>query len=135
MIGLKTIQVRKNKGVFMTKQSEVLLEAIVRGADDRLATDIVALDVANTTPMADYFVIMSGRNDRQVKAIVDAVEEAIEEAGFSVKGIEGKDGNRWILIDAFDVIVHVFTSEERGFYNLEKMWAEAPEVNIEAWIS
>lgn len=119
----------------MTKKSEVLLEAIVRGADDRLATDIVALEVANTTPMADYFVIMSGRNDRQVKAIVDAVEDAIEETGFSVKGIEGKDGNRWILIDAFDVIVHVFTSEERGFYNLEKMWAEAPLVNVEEWIS
>ncbi|OYW67491.1 MAG: ribosome silencing factor [Aerococcus viridans] len=119
----------------MTKKSEVLLEAIVRGADDRLAQDIVALDVANVTPVADYFVMMSGRNDRQVKAIVDAVEEAIEEAGFEVKGIEGKDGNRWILIDAYDVIVHVFTSEERGFYNLEKMWAEAPLVNVEEWIS
>ncbi|MGY0836003.1 ribosome silencing factor [Aerococcus urinaeequi] len=119
----------------MTKKSEVLLEAIVRGADDRLATDIVALDVANITPMADYFVIMSGRNDRQVKAIVEAVEEAIEEADFKVKGIEGQDGNRWILIDAFDVIIHVFTTEERGFYNLEKMWSEAPLVNIEEWIS
>lgn len=119
----------------MTKQSEVLLEAVVRGADDRLAQDIVALDVANVTPVADYFVVMSGRNDRQVKAIVDAVEEAIEENGFKVKGIEGKDGNRWILVDAYDVIVHVFTAEERGFYNLEKMWAEAPLVNVESWLS
>lgn len=118
----------------MTKKSETLLEAIVRGADDRLAKDIVALDVANVTPIADYFVMMSGRNDRQVKAIVEAVEEAIEENGFEVKGIEGKDGNRWILVDAYDVVVHVFTEDERGFYNLEKMWAEAPMVNVEAWI-
>lgn len=117
-----------------TKLNDQLLEIIVKAADDKLATDITALDVHQLTPLADYFVVMSGNNERQVKAIIDSIEEAVEDNQYPIRGIEGKDGTRWILIDCYDVIVHVFLYSEREYYNLEKMWVDAPLVNLNEWI-
>ncbi|MCZ0717723.1 ribosome silencing factor [Aerococcus kribbianus] len=111
-----------------------LLKTIVLAAEDKLAHDIVALDVHNLTPLTDYFVVMSGNNERQVKAIVDSIYEGVEEADFAIRNVEGKEGTRWILIDCYDVVVHVFLYSEREYYNLEKMWVDAPLVNIEEWI-
>lgn len=112
--------------------SEKLLELIVKAGDDRLGEDIVALDVRGLTTLADYFVLMNGRNQRQVKALVEAVDEAISKAGYPIKGIEGKSGNDWILVDAEDVIVHIFTKDAREMFNLEKLWNDAPLVNVSA---
>lgn len=117
------------------KNSKELLEVIVKAADDKIATDIVALDVTKVSPLADYFVIMSGKNERQVQAIVEAIDDEVHKNGFSVKNIEGKDGVKWILIDCYDVIAHVFLYSERSYYNLEKLWSDAPMVDITEWIA
>ena len=115
----------------MTEQtSKKLLQVVLDACEDKLAQEVVALDVANLTPVADYFVITHGKNEKQVQAIVDAVEEAVEKEGFEVRSIEGKDGGKWILMDLNDVIVHVFYYADREFYNLEKLWSYAPIVNI-----
>ncbi|MCQ9210069.1 ribosome silencing factor [Granulicatella seriolae] len=114
----------------MTKSSQELLQIVIAAADDKLAQEIVALDVRNLTPMADYFVIAHARNEKQMEAIVDEIEKVVEENGYTVKSIEGKDSGRWILVDLTDVIVHIFYYSERGFYNLEKLWSDAPIVNV-----
>lgn len=116
------------------KDSKQLLEVVVKACDSKRAEDILALDVSEVSLLADYFVICNGSSDRQLKAIVDAVDEDVEKAGFTVKRIEGKDGGKWILVDLGDVVVHVFSSSERAFYNLEKLWRDAPLVDITDWI-
>lgn len=119
----------------MTKTSLEKLEIIVRAADDRMAQDIMALEVTNLTPLADYFVITHARNEKQLDAVVQSIIEAADENEIEVKQIEGKDGGKWVLIDLIDVVVHVFYYSERTHYNLEKIWQDAPLVDISAWIS
>lgn len=119
----------------MTKTNLEKLEVIVRAADDRMAQDIMALDVREVTPLADYFVIMHARNERQMDAVVDSVLEVAAKNEIEVKQVEGKDGGRWVLIDLIDIIVHVFYYSERSHYNLEKIWQDAPLVDISAWVS
>lgn len=118
----------------MTKTNLEKLEVIVRAADDRMAQDIMALDVREVTPLADYFVIMHARNERQMDAVVDSVLEAAAKNEIEVKQVEGKDGGRWVLIDLIDIIVHVFYYSERSHYNLEKIWQDAPLVDISTWV-
>lgn len=114
----------------MEHTSKKLLQVVLDACEDKLAQEVVALDVASLTPVAEYFVITHGKNEKQVQAIVDAIEEAVEKEGFEVRSIEGKDGAKWILMDLNDVIVHVFYYADREFYNLEKLWSDAPIVNI-----
>lgn len=111
-----------------------MLEIAVRAADSKHAEDILALDVQDISLLADYFVICSGNSERQIQAIVDEIIEKEEEAQGEVKRIEGKDGGKWVLIDLGDVIVHVFSNSEREFYNLEKLWSDAPLVDLTEWI-
>lgn len=122
------------KGGFMT---DILkkVETLVRAADDRLASDIEVLEVKDLTPLADYFVVMSAKNDRQLDAIVQAVTEAADENKIDIKDIEGKRSGRWILIDCYDIVIHVFNYEERSHYNLENIWKDAPTINIEEWLT
>jgi ribosome-associated protein len=108
---------------------------VVKAADQKRAEEIVALDVRKVSLLADYFVICHGNSERQIKAIVDAVVEEAEKNGVTVRRIEGREGAKWILIDLGDVIVHVFTGPERTFYNLEKLWSDAPMVNVSKWIT
>lgn len=115
--------------------SKQLLATVVRAADGKRAEQIVALDVQNVSLLADYFVIMQGNSERQVKAIADSIDEAVTEAGGTIKNVEGKDGASWILLDLGDVVVHVFQEETRQFYNLEKLWADAERVDISAWVN
>ena len=114
--------------------SKELLKVVVEAADSKRAEDIVALDVQGISLLADYFVIMQANSERQVKAIADIIEEKVEEAGFEVRNVEGKDGANWILLDLGDVVVHVFKTETRQFYNLEKLWSDAPLADIDDWI-
>ncbi|GAA2900426.1 ribosome silencing factor [Enterococcus pseudoavium] len=111
-----------------------MLEIAVKAADAKRAVDIVALNVSEVSLLADYFLICSANSDRQINAIVDEIMDKEEEAKVEVKRVEGKDGGKWVLIDLGDVIVHVFSNSEREFYNLEKLWSDAPLENIEAWI-
>ncbi|WP_047770550.1 ribosome silencing factor [Limosilactobacillus panis] len=111
-----------------------LLEMVVKAADGRRAEDITTLQVDQISPMADYFVIMTGGSDRQVQAIANAIIEKAHENQVEIGSVEGKNHAKWVLIDLGDVVVHVFREETRHFYNLEKLWSEAPLVNLDKWI-
>ena len=115
--------------------SKQVLEMVVKAADGRRAEDITALKVDEISPMADYFVIMTGGSDRQVQAIANAVIEKAHETGVTIGIVEGKNHAKWVLIDLGDVVVHVFREETRQFYNLEKLWSQAPLVNLSEWVS
>jgi ribosome-associated protein len=102
--------------------SEALLERVLVSLDDDKAEDIVPIDLRGRSSVADYMVVCSGRSSRQVAAIAEKLVDRLkEEFGRSCK-IEGKEQGDWVLIDAGDVIVHVFRPEVREFYQLEKMW-------------
>ncbi len=110
-------------------KSKEILEIAIKAGDDKRAEDIVALDMRNVSLLADYFVIMDAGSERQVLAVVEEIEKQVEALG--IEGhVEGKKGSKWILIDFKDVVVHVFLKEEREFYNLEKLWSDAPMVDI-----
>ncbi|QZT33415.1 ribosome silencing factor [Caldalkalibacillus thermarum TA2.A1] len=111
-------------------KTQDLLKAVVDSAEDKKAQDIVVLDIRGLSVVADYFVICHGNSETQVQAIAEAVREKAEEMGLNLKPLEGFEQARWVLIDLGDVIVHVFHREEREFYNLEKIWADAPRL---AW--
>lgn len=119
----------------MKIDSQQILQIAVQAADAKGAQNIVALDMQEVSLLADYFVISSGRNDRQIQAIVDAVIEEEEKAQVEVRRVEGKDSAKWTLIDLNGVIVHIFNEEEREFYQLEKLWSDAPAVDLSDWIT
>jgi len=101
-----------------------------RAAAEKNGIDILVLEVGDLTAVTDFFVIASGRTDRQVRAIGEAVEEALRAKDERPARREGVQHNRWLLLDYIDVVVHVFTEEERAYYELERLWRDAPVV---AW--
>jgi ribosome-associated protein len=105
-----------------------LAHRIVDVASDKKAVDIVMLRTAELTTLADYFVIASGRSDRQVHALGKAIVDELRDEGVKPLGIEGKGGARWVLIDYGSVIVHLFAPEEREYYGLERLWSKAVQV-------
>ncbi|KKK33129.1 ribosomal silencing factor RsfS [Mesobacillus campisalis] len=112
-----------------------LLQTAVKAADDKKAEDILVLNMKGISLVADYFLICHGNSDKQVQAIAREIKEKADENGFEVKRIEGFDAARWILIDLGDVVAHVFHREERGYYNLERLWGDAPLENIDSELS
>lgn len=115
----------------VTKSSEEILEFVIKTADDRQAEDIVALDVQGISILADYFVIMNGSSSRQNRAIMNALISDAEKNGIEIQKVEGRESTSWTLIDFNDVIVHIFSKEDREFYNLEKLWSDAALVNVD----
>lgn len=100
-----------------------------QAADSKKASDPVILDLANLLTITDAFVIVSGANDRQVKAIAEEIEQQVKDSGGpSPIRVEGLDEARWVLIDYSDFVVHVFLEEVRDFYNLERLWGDAPRI-------
>lgn len=107
--------------------SDALLAHIVHWLDEAKAEDVVTIDLKGKSSIGDYMVIASGRSDRHVGAIADQIQRKLKEHGFGRVRVEGTEACDWVLIDAIDIIVHVFRPEVREFYNLEKMWsAERP---------
>ncbi|HSJ00203.1 MAG TPA: ribosome silencing factor [Patescibacteria group bacterium] len=105
-----------------------LAHRIVEIASDKKGSDIVMLRTAELTTMADFFVICSGRSDRQVQALAGAIVDELRDDGIRPLGIEGKASARWVLLDFGSVIVHVFAPEEREYYGLERLWSKAAQV-------
>jgi len=105
-------------------------QRIVDAALDRKAEKPVALDVREVSSFADTFVILSGRSDRQVRAIVDHIAHVMKQAGERALGIEGLEEGRWVLMDYGDVIVHVFDPETRSHFDLERLWSDAPPLPL-----
>lgn len=105
-----------------------MLKTILKSLEDDKAEDIVAIDLSNKTPMADYMVVASGRSGRHVGAVADHLLRRLKEEGYGLARVEGMNQGDWVLIDAGDIVIHVFRPEVREFYRLEKMWAaDIPE--------
>jgi ribosome-associated protein len=106
---------------------EEIATAVAQFASDRKALDVVTLDLREMIGYTDYFVICTGRTERQTKAIHDAIYTGMKSLhGMLPERVEGLPGARWILMDYLDVVVHVFTPETREYYRLEQLWGEAP---------
>ena len=104
----------------------------VEAAEDKRAADLVVLDLRKAAGFTDYFLICSGGNRRQVRAIADAVIEALTADGASPAHMEGYEQSEWVLLDYFDFVVHIFAPDTRLFYGLERLWGNAERVNIPA---
>ncbi|MEH7124066.1 ribosome silencing factor [Bacillus sp. JJ1532] len=113
------------------KEKELLLTA-VKAADDKRAEDIIVLNMKGISLIADYFLICHGNSDKQVQAIAREMKEKAEEKEYTVKRIEGFDEARWILVDLGDVVAHIFHRDERSYYNLERLWGDAPIENVQS---
>lgn len=110
--------------------SKDMLKVIIDALQDKKAEDIRVIDISNVSVIADYFVIASGSNTNQIQAMVDNVEEEMFKAGFDNPKVEGYNTASWILLDYKDVIVHVFSEDDRVFYNIERIWRDGKEVDI-----
>ena len=104
------------------------IEAAVGAAEDKKAMDLVVLDLRKTGGFTDYFVLCSGGNARQLRAIADGVLDALASQGVKPAHVEGYDRTDWILLDYFDFVVHVFSQETRMFYGLERLWGNAERI-------
>ncbi|MDF2607113.1 MAG: ribosomal silencing factor RsfS [Bacillales bacterium] len=96
--------------------------------DSKKAESIVCLKMQGISVISDYFIICHGNNEKQVQAIAKEVKSKAEEAKANIKRIEGYDEAKWVLVDIGDVVVHVFNKDERVYYNLEKLWGDAPQI-------
>ena len=113
-----------------SQNARELVQAAAEAADDKQAFDPVALDVSSVLPFADAFLLLSGRNERQVSAIADAVEDRLHELGTRRIRREGAREGRWVLLDFGDLVVHVFHEEERLYYSLERLWSDCPVIPV-----
>ncbi len=118
------------KGWAIQLDSLDYLLVAAEAASDKKAENIVALDVAELLVVTDSFLICTGRTDRQVRTIADEIELKVKQAGLPPMGIEGHAEGRWVLIDFGDLVAHVFQPEEREFYRLERLWADAPRIGL-----
>lgn len=106
------------------------VKAACRALADKKAYDIKILNVGEVSAIADYFIIANGTNPSQIGAMVDGVDEAMVKNGLQAKSIEGQHNSSWILMDYGDIIVHIFSKEDREFYNLERIWADCSETIV-----
>src|ERR1700749_4227236 len=117
----------------MTATSEAIEMATVaaRAAANKLADDVVVIDVSGQLVITDCFVIASANNDRQVNAIVDEVEEKMRAAGYKPARREGAREGRWVLLDYVDIVVHIQHQDERNFFALDRLWCDCPMVAVD----
>ncbi|WP_426718523.1 ribosome silencing factor [Corynebacterium auriscanis] len=102
-----------------------------RAAADKLAEDILVIDVSERLAITDCFVIASGDNERQVNAIIDEVEDQLHDEGFKPTRREGRGEGRWVLLDYGDIVVHIQRRDEREFYALDRLWRDAPQIEVD----
>ncbi len=114
-----------------TDQALRFTRIAAQAAANKLAKDIVAFDVSDALAITDVFLIASAGNERQVGAIVDAIEEALLKIGVRPARLEGERENRWVLMDYLDLVVHVQHTEERTLYSLERLWRDCPRIDLE----
>lgn len=105
-----------------------MMEIAANALDEKKAIDIRIIDISNVSLVADYFVIAAASNQNQMGALVKAVDEKLTKTGYSLKSQEGNMYSSWILLDYTDIIVHIFTEEDREFYDLEKLWQDGTEI-------
>ncbi|MEA0555011.1 ribosome silencing factor [Lysinibacillus irui] len=110
--------------------TSTLLQAAYKAIDDKHGEDIVVLNMQGISLLADYFIIAHGNSDRQVQAIARELQDIAEKEGYEIRRIEGFDAARWVLVDLGDVVAHVFHKDERAYYNLERLWGDAPQLDM-----
>jgi ribosome-associated protein len=113
-----------------TRALPTQVEHAIRAAEDKQAIELVVLDLRKAAGFTDYFLICSGTNPRQIRAIADAVMDTLGADGTKPAHVEGYDRSEWILLDYFDFIVHVFAPETRLFYGLERLWGSAERIEL-----
>ena len=113
-----------------TDRAVELVTIAASAAADKLATDIIAYDVSEQLVITDAFLLCAGSNDRQVRAVVDEIEEKLQRAGAKPARREGEREGRWVLLDYIDVVIHVQHAEERVFYALERLWKDCPQIEL-----
>jgi ribosome-associated protein len=116
--------------VTATNRAVELVEIAAAAAADKLASDIIAYDVSEQLVITDAFLLCSASNDRQVRAIVDEIEEKLARAGVKPARREGEREMRWVLLDYIDVVIHVQHAEERVYYSLERLWKDCPVIPL-----
>jgi ribosome-associated protein len=127
---LPSVETRKDPFRLTSLEQARLIAGL---AQEKLAEDVVILDLRPVTVYTDFFVLCSGRNPRQTKAIVDEVRERLkQEYKLRPRSVEGQRQGDWILVDYLDVVLHVFTPETRGYYGLEELWGDMPSVELDA---
>ena len=114
----------------MSKTSLEFVEKAVRILDAKKAEDIVVLDIRELTSIGDFFIIASGNNTTLVKTLAEELEEKFSQEGIKPRRVEGTSSSMWILMDYADVVVHLFYNETRDFYCLERLWADAPKLQL-----
>ena len=114
-----------------TESSIATARHAARAASEKLADDIVALDVSERLALADVFLIASAPSERQVNAIVDGIEEELTKFGLKPTRREGRSGGRWVLLDYSNIVIHVQHEEDRVFYALERLWKDCPVVDLQ----
>ena len=107
-----------------------LAKIAVTALEDRKAEDVTVIDISEISPIADYFIIANGTNQNQLQAMRDAADEALYKAGVKVQQVEGNQNSTWILMDYNDIIVHIFSKEDRLFYDLERMWTDGKQIDV-----
>jgi ribosome-associated protein len=116
--------------VAATDHALTLIRSAAEAASDKLASDIVAFDVSEQLVITDAFLVCSAPNDRQVKAIVDEIEDRLLRVGAKPVRREGERDGRWVLLDYADIVVHVQHEDERAFYGLERLWRDCPLITL-----
>lgn len=107
-----------------------IVKKAVAALEDKKAEDITVIDIAGVSAVADYFIIANGSNQNQLTAMQDAVDEALYKEGLHVKQVEGNSKSTWILMDYQDIIVHLFSKEDRLFYDLERIWRDGKVIDM-----
>lgn len=115
-----------------TERAVELVHVAAEAAADKLADDIIAFDVSEQLVITDAFLLCSAPNDRQVKSIVDEIEDRMRDAGAMPVRREGQRDGRWVLLDFAEIVVHVQHAEERTFYALERLWGDCPMIDLPA---
>ena len=110
--------------------SKEMAKIACKALEEKKAENIRLIDISEVSVIADYFIIADGMNPNQLQAMRDSVEEELYKAGYPVKQIEGNQRSSWILMDYSDIIVHIFSQEDRMFYNLEKVWHDGKQIDI-----
>ena len=103
----------------------------VAALEDRKAEDVKVIDIREISPIADFFIIADGMNQNQIQAMRDAVDEALYKADLKVRQVEGNQSSTWILMDYNDIIIHIFSKEDRLFYDLERIWKDGKEISVD----
>lgn len=114
--------------------SREMAKTACEALNEKKAEDLQVIEISEISPLADYFIIATGSNTNQIQAMVEAVDEALGKSGHHAKQIEGNRNSTWILMDYSDIIVHIFSREDRLFYDLEKIWTDGKRVDVSEFV-